>query len=122
MNSMVWDFPTNKPNCMPRDPSRPGFPTYRPASDQGRAPLGTLQAWHQRNPSPPDFAGCGSHLYFILYSTGGFDSGGVVDELQAIMFDVGQYVAASEAADAQVAELEAAARKKREGQGKVPSL
>lgn len=122
MNSMVWDFPADRPNCMPRDPSRPGFPTYRPSSDSGSALLMTLQAAHQRNPSPPNFADCGSHLYFILSSTGGFDSGGVVDEFQAIMLDVGHFVGASEAAEAQVAELEAAARRKRESQGEVPTL
>lgn len=115
--SLAWDHPADKPGCLPRDPQRPGFPTYRPKSD-GSDLLFHLQAAHQRNPSPPDYKACGSHLFYIL-STPADD---VVGSFEAIMFDVGHYVTASEVADNEVKALEQAAREARAGKGQMPSL
>ncbi len=115
--SLSWDFPADKPRCLARDPQRPGFPTYRPKSDGSDLKI-HLMAANQRNPSPPDYKTCGSQLYFIL-STAADD---VVGSFEAIMFDIGHYVTASEAADAQVQALEQTAREAREGKGQMPSL
>ncbi|MGE3774424.1 MAG: hypothetical protein AB7I32_15975 [Gammaproteobacteria bacterium] len=116
-SSLSWDHPADQPRCLARDPQRPGFPTYRPQSD-GSDLMIHLKAANQRNPSPPDYKTCGSQLYFILSTTGGE----VVDNFEAIMYDIGHYVTASEAADAEVQALETKAREAREGKGQIPSL
>ena len=115
--SMNWTQPDGKPTCLARDPQRPGFPTWRPKSDSGDL-LFTLQAANQRNPNPPDYKTCGSHLFYILSTA----SDNVVSSFEAIMFDIGHQVTASELANQQVQALENQARKAREGKGQVPTL
>ncbi len=114
--SMNWTQPADKPACLARDPQRPGFPTFRPKQDGDL--LFILRAANQRNPNPPDYKTCGSHLFYILKTM----SGDVVSSFEAIMFDIGHYVTASEQADQQVQALEAAARKARESKGQMPTL
>lgn len=114
--SMNWIHPADGPACLARDPQRPGFPTFRPGRDGDL--LFILRAANQRNASPPDYATCGAHLYYILSTT----TDDVVSSFEAIMFDIGHQVTANAQAEQQVKALEDAARKAREGKGQMPTL
>ncbi len=115
-SSLAWDFPPGRPNCILRPPDRPGFPAFRPG---GREDLGfLLGTWQQRKLVPADASTCASRLHYVLSST----NGTVISRHYALMIDVAAYAASNEAATREVNQLEARARKLREGKGQAPRL
>lgn len=113
---LAWDFPAGKPNCIPREPSRPAFPVLRPSQE---ADVGfTLRMWQQKKVAPAALSTCASRLHYLLNTT----NGQVISSFQAIMYDVGIYATANDAANREVKTLEDKARKAREGKGQTPKL
>lgn len=113
---LAWDFPAGKPNCVPRDPSRPAFPVLRPTQD---ADVGfSLRMWQQKKIAPADLSTCASRLHYILSTT----NGQAISSFQAIMYDVGIFAAANDAANREVNALVDKARKARESKGQTPKL
>lgn len=114
--ALSWDFPAGKPNCILQVPDRPGYPAYRPSSNDDLGFL--LNLWQQRKLiTTKDLSICASRLHYLLSS-----SGDVLDSFQAIMLDVGLYSTANDAANHEVKALEDKARKVRESKGQTPKL
>lgn len=115
-SQLAWDFPAGKPNCVPRDPGRPAFPVLHPTKEADVA--FTLRMWQQKKLAPADLSTCASRLHYLLSTT----NGQVISSFQAIMYDVGIYSTANDAANREVKTLEDQARKAREGKGQAPKL
>ena len=114
--ALSWDFPAGKPNCILQVPNQPGSPAYRPSSSDDLGFM--LNLWQQRKLiTAKDLSTCASRLHYLLGT-----NGDVISSFQAIMFDVGLYSAASDAANREVKALEDKARKAREGKGQTPKL
>lgn len=115
-SQLAWDFPAGKPNCVPRDPGRPAFPVLRPTQE---VDVGfTLRMWQQKKVAPTDLSTCASRLHYLLSTS----NGQVISSFQAIMYDVGIYAVADEAAKRDTQSLEGKARKARESKGQTPKL
>ena len=115
-SQLAWDFPVGKPNCVPRDPGRPAFPVLHPTKEADVA--FTLRMWQQKKLAPADLSTCASRLHYLLSTT----NGQVISSFQAIMYDVGIYSSANDAANREVNRLENQVRKAREGKGQAPKL
>ncbi len=91
-----------------------------PPVDNSPSGLGHYRAWQQRKLAPADASNCSAALVVNLVTMAPRNP--LVREMKFVMTDPGYAIPAMQAAEKQIADLQAQARKARQSSGAVPKL